>query len=83
MGIDIPDINRVVQWNFPIIDNIRDLWQRFSCAVRGCNKTGVAIFFVPYWAFNWLGYQKESTEEIISHITSKPKCRRNMLLRDH
>jgi len=25
MGINIPDVNRVVQWNFPIIDNVGDL----------------------------------------------------------
>ena len=56
MGMDIPDVNRVVQWNFLITDNVGDLWQRFGYTARGHNKTGVAIFFVPYWAFNQLGY---------------------------
>ena len=82
MGMDIPDVDRVVQWNFPITDDVGDLWQRFGRAARGRNKTGVAIFFAPYWAFNRLGYQKESTEEVTSRITSEPKRRRNMLSRD-
>ena len=83
MGMNILNIDRVVQWNFPITDNVGDLWQRFSCAAKGHNKIGVAIFFTPYWVFNWLGYQKELTKEVTSQITSEPKCRCNMLLHNY
>ena len=35
MGMDIQDMHIVVQWNFPVTNDIGDLWQRFGCAARG------------------------------------------------
>jgi superfamily II DNA helicase RecQ len=62
MGMDIPDVDMVVQWNIPLTNDIGDLWQRFGRAARGQGRRGIAVFFAPYWAFNCLGYgDKEQT----------------------
>ncbi|KAI1097497.1 P-loop containing nucleoside triphosphate hydrolase protein [Jackrogersella minutella] len=63
LGMDIPDISRIVQWGFPTSLSIEDLWQRFSRAVRGFSRLGMqehgqAILFAPYWAFDRLGVDR-------------------------
>ncbi len=56
MSMNIPDVDRIVQWDFPLKDDIGDLWQRFGRVARDEGKRGIAIFFASYWAFNELGY---------------------------
>ncbi len=48
MGMDIPDVDMVVQWNIPLTNDIGDLWQRFGCAARDQSRRGIAVFFAPY-----------------------------------
>ncbi|TFK18252.1 P-loop containing nucleoside triphosphate hydrolase protein [Coprinopsis marcescibilis] len=44
MGMDIPDIDFVIQWRAP--RDMCTLWQRFGRVARGKDRTGVAIFLV-------------------------------------
>ncbi|KAF8242678.1 hypothetical protein K440DRAFT_523521, partial [Wilcoxina mikolae CBS 423.85] len=34
MGVDIPDVDRIAQWRFPLLGGFDDLWQRFGHAAR-------------------------------------------------
>lgn len=52
MGINIPDIERVVQWNWPKDKDICDLWQRLGRGGRGRGRTSIGYWFIPYWAFD-------------------------------
>jgi superfamily II DNA helicase RecQ len=48
MGMDIPDVDRVVQFAIPLDPSISDIWQRFRRAMRSKPGQGTAYFFVPY-----------------------------------
>src|SRR5436190_14278729 len=85
MGMDIHDVHIVVQWNFPVTNDIGNLWQRFGCAARGQDKKGIVIFFVPHWAFDRLGYyNEEQSPKAAVGVQSRTKLKksRNMLARD-
>ncbi|EJF56826.1 hypothetical protein DICSQDRAFT_35802, partial [Dichomitus squalens LYAD-421 SS1] len=43
-GVDITDIELVVQWRTTC--DLNSLWQRFSRAARDPSRTGLAILFV-------------------------------------
>jgi superfamily II DNA helicase RecQ len=58
MGMNIPDISIVIQWDIPVKNDLGDLWQRFGRAARGPGEKGIAILFAPYWAFDSLGYSE-------------------------
>jgi len=66
MGMDLPDVERVVQFGPPPSLGIPDVVQRFRRAMRGreikqrCQ--GIAYFFVPYWWFDHLGYDEKEKE---------------------
>lgn len=59
MGMDLPDVVRVVQFGLPPGASLSDSWQRIRRAMRDKRmvgqKQGTAILFVPYWAFDFLG----------------------------
>ena len=59
MGMDIPDVERVVQFGIPPSTSIADIWQRIRRAVRkqpvDGRVQGTAYLFIPYWAFDHLG----------------------------
>jgi hypothetical protein len=55
MGMDLPDVERIVQFGLPPSPNLSDIWQRFRRAMRKREGQGVAYIFVPYWAFDRLG----------------------------
>jgi superfamily II DNA/RNA helicase len=87
MGIDIPDIEAVIQWDIPTSSDIKDLWQRIGRAVRKYGLLGIAALFVPYWMFDRLGYggppagEEESNDAPEQHIV-RTKRRRHQLKRD-
>jgi superfamily II DNA/RNA helicase len=87
MGIDIPDIEAVIQWDIPTSSDIKDLWQRIGRAVRKYGLLGIAALFVPYWMFDRLGYggppagEGESNDAPEQHIV-RTKRRRHQLKRD-
>ena len=69
MGMDIPDVEFVLQWGFPLTKDISDLWQRFGRAARAQGKKGIAVLLVPYWAFDNLGYYQDvSITQMASHV---------------
>jgi superfamily II DNA helicase RecQ len=55
MGMDIPDVMRVVQYGQLLSRDLADLWQRFGRTVRDGRQQGKAYFFPPYWYFDLLG----------------------------
>jgi superfamily II DNA or RNA helicase len=87
MGIDIPDIETVIQWDIPVSSDIKDLWQRIGRAVRKYGLLGRAVLFVPYWMFDRLGHggppagQGESNDAP-NQLTVPRKRQRHQLRRD-
>src|SRR5438045_2723028 len=76
--MDIQDMHIVVQWNFPVTNDIGDLWQRFGHAARGQDKKGIAIFFVPHWAFDRLGYyNEEQSPKAAVGVQSRTKLKKS------
>lgn len=61
MGMDIPDVQRVVQFGEVRSKDVPDVWQRFGRAARGGGH-GVAYFFAPYWYFDRLGVPEPNKE---------------------
>ncbi|KAK3360955.1 hypothetical protein B0T24DRAFT_653029 [Lasiosphaeria ovina] len=55
MGMDIPDVERVVQFGLPPSPSLADIWQRFKRAMRKKEGQGMVYLFAPYWAFDHLG----------------------------
>lgn len=48
MGVDIPDVDRVIQWKIPEYLSISGLWQRIGRAARDAGRCGIGIvFFEP------------------------------------
>jgi hypothetical protein len=88
MGMDLSGVECVVQWNFLITEDLGDLVQRFGRAARREGQTGIAIFFVPYWAFDCLGEDPPNTNLVSGGAqgsSSSPRRRRrtrNTLHRD-
>jgi len=55
MGVNIPDIERVVLWSFPLGDDPADHWQRLGRGGRGPGRTSTCYLLLPYWAFDSKG----------------------------
>ena len=74
MGINIPDIKRVVCWRFPITISIADMWQRTGRGGRSAGARSSAYIFLPYWAFDTKGYSN-TTEETVQPKSTAPPTR--------
>ncbi|KAF1936990.1 hypothetical protein EJ02DRAFT_357830, partial [Clathrospora elynae] len=48
VGVNIPDVARIVTWMLPITKSLADLWQRIGRGGRGIGRTGIAILMLPY-----------------------------------
>jgi len=48
MGINILNIERIVNWKFPIKFNIYDMWQRISRGDRGLDRTSQRYLLLLY-----------------------------------
>jgi len=72
MGMDIRDVDIVVQWGFPLGFQVADLWQRWGRAARGPKRSGTVVLFCPYWALDSHGYDPGVSENVSS---AKPKGR--------
>ena len=55
MGMDIVDVDVVVQWDLPLDQEVSDLWQRWGRVARGPDRCGLAVLFAPYYCFDRLG----------------------------
>ena len=51
LGIDVPNVKRVIQYRFPIIADLAVLYQRWGRASRAAGIEGEAIWLVEPWAF--------------------------------
>jgi superfamily II DNA/RNA helicase len=51
LGVDIPDIYRVVQYSFPLLHDLGHLQQRWGRPARRAGLPGEAIWLVDAWAF--------------------------------
>jgi Helicase conserved C-terminal domain len=71
MGLDIPGVKIVVQWNFPFSLSLADLVQRFGRAARRPGEKATAFLFLPYWVFNCLGKDPPSGEQPLSTTRSR------------
>ena len=58
MGMDLPDVEYVLQWDLPMTKEIADLVQRFGRAARARGRYGRAVLFAPYYLFNSEGREK-------------------------
>ena len=69
MGVNIPDVSRVVLWRFPIDFDVGDVQQRIGRGGRGPGRTSQAYILVPYYAFD-----SEGTEPAVpeSGMSSAP-----------
>lgn len=82
MGVNIPDVARVVIWRFPIDEGLIDVWQRLGRGGRGEGRTSQAYIFLPYWAFN---SECRARPKPVNHPRPvpveirKPRRQRNML----
>jgi len=85
IGVNIPDIERVIIWRFPIDDSLCELWQRIGRGGRGEGRTSIAYIFLPYWAFDSEGHDRpgsvpgQSAEAPAPMVTHR---KRNMLPSD-
>ena len=43
MGVDIQDIERIIQWRLTPLINLSVIWQRLGRCARGVNRTGIGI----------------------------------------
>jgi superfamily II DNA/RNA helicase len=58
LGMNLPDIERVVVYGLLITMDLSDLMQRIGRAARAAGRTGDAIIFLPYWLFSDYGEDK-------------------------
>ncbi|KAF8469981.1 P-loop containing nucleoside triphosphate hydrolase protein, partial [Kalaharituber pfeilii] len=79
MGVDIPDIERVIQWQIPSTLNLSVLWQRIGRCARRNDLQGVGIVMVspsaiigPQYTKSFQKYQcaamAEEAAEVIAEI---------------
>ena len=60
LGVDIPDIYRVVQYSFPLLHNLGHLQQRWGRPARTTGLIGEAVWLVDAWAFG----SRESSSQL-------------------
>jgi hypothetical protein len=66
IGMDIRDVDIVIQWGFPLGYQVANLWQHWGRAIRGPNRSRTVILFCPYWAHNSQGCDPGGSEGVSS-----------------
>jgi superfamily II DNA helicase RecQ len=82
MGVNIPDIARVVVWKFPIDNDPSEVWQRIGRGGRGEGQRSKAYIFLPYWAFDTEGCNRPRPIQLAvseQSATQRKRTHRNML----
>lgn len=72
LGMNLPDVERVVVYGLLITMELSDLMQRIGRAARAASRTGDAIIFLPYWLFWDYGEDKSGQVPL---LTGKGKKR--------
>ena len=62
MGVNVPDVERVVVWRFPLGKDLGDVWQRLGRGGRGPGRRSEGFIFLPYWAFDSQGKERPAKE---------------------
>jgi superfamily II DNA/RNA helicase len=68
LGINFPDVDRIITWKFPLTKSLGDIWQRIGRGARGAGRTCQAYIMLPYWVFDSEGAYRPGT----SRNTRKP-----------
>jgi len=75
MGVNVPDVERVVLWKFTLTKDLGDYWQRLGRGDRGINRTSVGYIFLPYWLFDTEGRDRPKAAEHASPTTIRQPSR--------
>ena len=87
IGMNIPDIERVVQYGMNIDHDLGDINQRVGRAARGEGRTAIAVIFLPYWYFDYQGLEHctATTDEVLgarSEVSSRRRATKNAMRRE-
>ena len=52
MGVNVPDVERIVVWDFPRSNDPSDTWQKLGRGGRGYGRHSDGYVFLPFWAFD-------------------------------
>jgi superfamily II DNA helicase RecQ len=66
LGVDLPDIKRIVQYGIPRLLDMAVLWQRFGRAARGRGQRGEAVWIIELWVLGDRKSKREQAEELSS-----------------
>jgi superfamily II DNA helicase RecQ len=76
-GVNVHDVARIINWQFPLGMDLSEIWQRVGRGGRGDGTTSKAYVFLPFWAFDDQGRDKPGQEDAASQPTrKKPKAKR-------
>jgi len=77
MGINIPDVERVVVWKVPITKRLADAWQRIGRGGRRPGSSSNSYVFLPYWMFDKLASYRPGAGRVEkAKFDSQPKVHR-------
>ena len=62
--MNIPDIERVVQYGMNIDKDLGDINQRVGRAARREGRTAIGVIFLPYWYFDYQGQEQTSVVQL-------------------
>ena len=62
MGVNVPDVERIVVWRLSVGMNLGDVWQRLGRGGRGPGPRSEGYIFLPYWAFDSQGKERPAKE---------------------
>lgn len=79
--MNIPDIERVVQYGMNIDKDLGDINQRVGRAARREGRTAIGVIFLPYWYFDYQGQEPNkrctaTADEVPSARSVASRCRR-------
>lgn len=81
LGVDLPDVDVVIQWGIPPSLDLCDLWQRWGRCCRAQGRRGIAFLFAPWYYFANSGFdpRPENTRAawLRSRLKTKKKKKRN------
>ena len=77
LGMNLPDVERVVVYGLLITMDLSDLMQRIGRAARAHGRVGDALIFLPYWLFSDYGEDKPGQTPLPARKRKERQKRRN------